>query len=110
MSPSDDSLPNPLSIRVDDRVDPVTVHLEGEVDSRNASDLTSRLVEIARERQRVRLHVSDLTFIDSNGVDAVVRTGLDLRDDSWVRVQHPSGRFQHLLITIGLGDLSGDVG
>jgi len=107
MSLSDDGGPAPLNIRVDHQADPVMVHLEGEVDESSASDLTSRLVEIACERRRVCLNVPDMTYIDSSGIDELVRTGLDLRDDSWVRVQHPTNGFRRLLITIGLGDLAG---
>lgn len=106
MSPSDDVSVTPLSIRVDDRSDPVTVHLEGEVDPSTTSALTSQVIAIARERQRVCLNVPDLTFIESSGIDDLVRTGLDLRPDSWVRVQHPTDGSRQLVITIGLGELS----
>lgn len=101
---STNGAPPRLRIRVDDHNDPVTVHLEGEIDPASATGLNTCLTEIAQDRDRVCLDLSHLTAIDSNGVNALVRTGLDVRPDAWVRVQHPTDSHQ-LLITIGLGDL-----
>jgi anti-anti-sigma factor len=63
----------PLSINVDPQVTHVSLHLEGEVDSKSAPELLDALTKIGlAELAELRIHAMQLTFMSSAGLRALV--------------------------------------
>lgn len=81
------------------------VRLCGELDPVTAPRLRSCIEEIIQQHRRICLDVSELAFIDSSGINVLVRAGLGLRPDGWVRLLHPTDHLTQVIATIGLDDL-----
>lgn len=71
---------------VRERLDPddaVRLTLVGDLDLTAADVLTARLAELKLEGRRTRLDLSQLSFIDSGGIQALLVAVTDARWDGW---------------------------
>jgi anti-anti-sigma factor len=64
--------------------------LIGELDVAVIDHLSTRLRELRKEGYRVRLDLSDLQFIDSSGIQEIIRAVSDARRSGWeLKVDRP---------------------
>src|SRR5947209_2395709 len=72
--------------QIEQRRDPggyLRLVLSGELDLSSVSKLTTALRQLGRETERVRLDLSQLEFLDSSGINALVIGLRDARSDGW---------------------------
>jgi anti-anti-sigma factor len=73
-------------LEVRQTVDPdgyARLSLLGEFDQANSDGFLERLGELKRSGESVRVDLSELEFIDSSGVQAVLRSVRDAEGDGW---------------------------
>jgi anti-anti-sigma factor len=92
-----------LEIQASD--DPRTFKVSGELDISNADHLVETLVEPLRTGGDVLLDVSDLRFIDSSGVRALVQTAISLEGRGRLVLRRPQGPVLRVLDLMGLDKL-----
>lgn len=81
-----------------DRVGTVTLHLHGEIDvdaARSVRTYVDRIHTLPKQRRRLAVDCSDVTFMDSRGLASL------LRDDARVTLINPSGPVVRLLRALG---------
>ena len=76
------------------------VALHGELDLMSANGLTDALVELAGST--VVVDLSDLTFMDSSGIGALVRARNRIRADGQLMLSRPGGIVRRALEIAGL--------
>jgi anti-anti-sigma factor len=95
------------TLEVEQAVDPdgyVRLSLRGELDQVSAALLHQRLEELKASREPVRIDLSELEFIDSSGVRAILLSVRAGRADGWiVEVDRQlSWQVQHVFDALGL--------
>ena len=73
------------------------LRIEGEVDISNAHLLTDALARAATSTGDVVLEVSGLSFMDSTGIQALLRAGKSMPAGSSLVLQHPGPLVLNLL-------------
>jgi anti-sigma B factor antagonist len=79
--------------------------LSGELDLSSVSKLTTALSRLKRETEHVRLDLSQLQFLDSTGINALVVALRDARGDGW-RLEvdrHVSPQVERVIGVSGVG-------
>lgn len=99
-----------ISLRVDVAVETdrrsAVVRVAGEVDAQSADLLMSRLVEASEVAARVVVDLSDVTFMDSTGLQALVGAYcVGGQDPEGFVLRSPSPKVARLLNLAGLDDL-----
>lgn len=81
------------------------VTVAGEIDMANADDLQSYLSSVAETHNLVALDLSTVTFIDSTGLNALIRTYRLLEPGGSLLVLAPSPQVSRVLEVTGLDRL-----
>jgi len=81
---------------------PRTFRLAGELDLLSADQVAESLWRDASERGDIALDLSDLLFIDSSGIRALVRTAERLGDRGRLVLRSPSRQVQMILSLVGV--------
>jgi anti-anti-sigma factor len=84
--------------------DPNGLRIEGEVDLANAGDLEAALREAIQDGP-ITVDLTDLTFIDSSGLHAILRVATSMDGQGPIRLQGVSGHVMNVLRIVGLTDL-----
>jgi anti-anti-sigma factor len=96
--------PGPLDIGVSETGDTHTVRLRGELDLASVPELAGVLQAMAGPK--VVVDLSELTFIDSSGVSALVRTQQRLAaEDRSLVLARPSGSVSRVFDILGISFL-----
>jgi anti-sigma B factor antagonist len=88
------------------------VALYGEMDFRVADSFETKVAGLIAQRRPDMVHIdmSDLTFLDSTAISAIVRMWrLARREHCSMRVVNPTGVVQHILEVTGVLAIVGDV-
>ena len=100
---------SPESFSISESADPdgvLRLRLHGELDLTGVEGLSQRLEQLRAERRAVLLDLSELEFIDSAGVQLLVTTTNDAREDSWrLELTRPHGEVERVLQLTGLTEL-----
>jgi stage II sporulation protein AA (anti-sigma F factor antagonist) len=91
-------------VEIDDRAHTAVVTLHGELDLDNVEALMHDLGPVLRrdDLPTVVFDLADLTFMDSSGISALVRT---VGAGKTVRLRHPTPIIRELLTLMGLDDV-----
>ncbi|HJV03849.1 MAG TPA: STAS domain-containing protein [Actinomycetota bacterium] len=76
---------------------PRTLRVSGELDVLNAELLASRLRELTATPGDVILDVSDLSFVDSRGLQVLIEAAQSLEGDGVLVLRHPRSLVANLL-------------
>jgi len=94
----------PLLINVDPQPTFVSLHLEGEVDSKSAPELLDALTQLAlAELAELRIHVVQLTFMSSAGLRALVFAKQKMPHSSRLVLVGGSPEIREVIERTGLG-------
>jgi anti-sigma B factor antagonist len=85
------------------------VHLHGELDAATAEDLRGVLAPLVRSDGDVEIDLNDLTFMDSSGLNVLLRAAADLGDRGKLRISGAAGNVLRLLGLSGVTDQDGIV-
>lgn len=94
----------PASLRIDARISPphLYVHLDGELDMACAGRLETALVGSLADVRLVTVDLTDLSFVDIAGVDALMGfRAAHLAEGRWVRLTHPQPCVRRLFALLG---------
>lgn len=95
-----------LSIDVRREGDDAVVKLAGELDISTSPDLQDALAELTDAPRRVAVDLSDLEFIDSTGLAALLGAHKDLMEHGGtLELRHPSRMVVNLVQITGLDDV-----
>ncbi|RYU13085.1 STAS domain-containing protein [Nocardioides iriomotensis] len=95
-----------LSIDVQREGDDAVVHLAGELDISTSPDLQDVLADLTDAPRRVAVDLSDLEFIDSTGLAALLGAHKALDERGGVlELRHPSKMVVGLVQITGLDDV-----
>lgn len=86
--------------------EPRGLRLAGEVDLANTDELGAALEPHVKEGGDITLDVSELRFIDSSGVQVLVRALLSLEGRGRLILLNPGESLQHLIRIMGLDRFS----
>ena len=78
-------------LTVDEGEDGKTLVLQGEIDMSNVEDLVNAALSRS-DRERLRLHMERVTFIDSTGIRGLLRIAEAFGGDLEVVAPHPTVR------------------
>jgi anti-sigma B factor antagonist len=98
-------IPPPFSTRVlDEGADPVVVEVVGEVDVATSPQLERRLLDlVAGGKLDIVLDLSEVTFLDSSGIGALVRVWRPLKTAGGsLTIRHPSPLVRRVLSIEGM--------
>lgn len=93
--------------------DPIaTVALSGELDLATAMLLEGQVDRLLTDqRNQIMVDLSDLTFCDSVGLNALVRMhGRCRAEGGWLQLRCPRGQVADVLAIVGLGHLAAEEG
>jgi anti-anti-sigma factor len=80
--------------------------LTGELDMATADVLEERLQHAARAKESVLLDLTDLAFMDSSGLRALLRASADARRDGWAfAVKRPPRHIWRVVEVTGVAPL-----
>jgi anti-sigma B factor antagonist len=112
LSPRSDGASPPITLpqfdmTEDDQDGVLRLALEGELDLLTASALEDRLNQLAAQKRRVRLDLSELQFIDSAGIGALVGALTTAQDNGWALEVIPtfSAQVTRVLSLVGVDRL-----
>jgi anti-sigma B factor antagonist len=89
----------------------ITVRLSGEIDVANATALTDALEAVSEPGRRLVLDMADVTFIDSSGINVLLRaTGWAGDRHAGMSVQEASANVRKILQILGLTEHFGLTG
>jgi anti-sigma B factor antagonist len=99
----------PAPYRAEEQIDEdgvVRLTLVGELDIAVADQLTRRVHELATARQRIRLDLSQLDFVDSTGLRAVIGAVMESERDGFELeiVPEVNGQVRRLVDLSGVAD------
>ena len=95
-----------LSIDVKREGDDAVVHLAGELDISTSPDLQDALAELTDKPRRVAVDLSDLEFMDSTGLAALLGAHKALGEQGGVlELRHPNKMVVGLVQITGLDDV-----
>lgn len=95
-----------LSIDVQREGDDAVVHLAGELDISTSPDLQDALAELTNAPRRVAVDLSDLEFMDSTGLAALLGAHKALSEHGGtLELRHPSKMIVNLVQITGLDDV-----
>ena len=95
-----------LSIDVRREGDDAVVTLSGELDISTSPDLQDALAELTDAKRKVTVDLSELEFIDSTGLAALLGAHKDLTEHGGVlELRHPSRMVVNLVQITGLDDV-----
>ncbi len=95
-----------LTINVKREGDDAVVHLAGELDINTSPDLQETLAPLCDAPRRVAVDLSDLEFIDSTGLAALLGAHKALNDQGGtLELRHPSKMVVGLVQITGLDDV-----
>lgn len=97
-------LPNAFAITESVEPDGIRLNVSGELDVAVVGDLQSRLDSVARPGETVVLDLSELTFIDSSGLNVLVTATKRAKRDGWhLRIERSLTRpVQRVVTMMGL--------
>jgi anti-anti-sigma factor len=87
----------------------VTVAVRGEVDIATSSSLGRALdAAIARAPRNLELDLGECTFIDSTGLQVIIRAGAALAESGrWIVLERPREHIVRLFVTAGVDQIEG---
>jgi anti-sigma B factor antagonist len=91
------------------QVEPTGDHgfrLVGELDMAAADVLSQHVEEVLPDGRDVRLDLSELTFIDSSGIHALVTLGKRMSNGGRIVIERPRGQAAKVFAVIGADRLS----
>jgi anti-sigma B factor antagonist len=95
-----------LSIDVQREGDDAVVHLAGELDISTSPDLQDTLAELTDAPRRVAVDLSDLEFMDSTGLAALLGAHKALSEHGGtLELRHPNKMIVNLVQITGLDDV-----
>jgi anti-sigma B factor antagonist len=95
-----------LSIDVQREGDDAVVHLAGELDISTSPDLQDALAELTDAPRRVAVDLSELEFMDSTGLAALLGAHKTLSEQGGtLELRHPSKMIVNLVQITGLDDV-----
>jgi anti-anti-sigma factor len=97
-------LPNAFAITESVEPDGVRLNLSGELDVAVVGDLQNRLDSVGRAGELVVLDLSELTFIDSSGLNVLITAARRARSEGWqLRIERSMTRpVQRVVTMMGL--------
>lgn len=92
-----------LSVKSESSGDVMVVTVSGRVDSVTAGTLDSQLARIAREHNKIVLDLSNVSYLSSAGVRAIVRMLQSAqKSGGGVKLAHLPGNVVEVLQTVGM--------
>jgi anti-anti-sigma factor len=95
-----------LNIEIDPVAAPREVRIAGAIDLASVEELKDALQRLATEASDLVLDFSNVTFIDSSGISALIVTSLAL-DPAHLQIRNASDFIRHSLTVTGVGYLCG---
>lgn len=95
-----------VTVSVEDRTEATLVRVQGVVDALSLSDVSSGLAEAQRGSVPVIVDLSEVTFMDSRGLGALLAANERSREGAApLRIHSPSDAVRRLLDVSGVGDV-----
>lgn len=102
----DEPILSPLRLRLDTSSCPVRIAAAGEIDASNADRFGSQLQEAVAAHREVRIDLSEVSFLESSGLRALLRAGdLASAEGGSLLVAATSRPVQRVLEIMGLTSL-----
>ena len=95
-----------LNIEVDSAAVPREMRIAGAIDLSSVEELKDGLQRLVTEPSDLVLDFSDVTFIDSSGISALIAASIVL-DPAQLRIRNASDFIRHSLTVTGVGYLCG---